>query len=123
MTNQPKLWKDMTDAEKGALLLADQRGEEIQGTVPNGGGHNWVSWTECQRPCWDDGTAYRVKPKAPKVETVEHECHVWKRTGGSLAHYDGHDYGDTDQNITHTYTITDGRVTACDTIIHDNKEK
>jgi len=38
----PKLWRDMTDAEKGALLLAEHEGKEIPGL---------------------DAFAYRVRPK------------------------------------------------------------
>jgi hypothetical protein len=116
MTNTPKLWGNMTDAQKGALLLAALEGSEIQMSTTGS-----TYWHDVN-PKWGRNSAYRIKPKAPKVETVEHECHIWTRIDGSSAHYGGHDYGDTNHNITHTYTITDGVVTACDTIIHENKD-
>lgn len=64
MTDQPKLWRDMTDAEKGALLLAHHEGKEIQ---------FWDElycevWSDCE-PSWEEYSAYRVKPE-PKVKTV-----------------------------------------------------
>ena len=116
MTNTPKLWKDMTDAEKGTLLLASHRGEAIQ--YWNGASyHNMPEYSE-----WFGFQAYRIKPKAPKVETYEHRCHVWLCSDGSLICPKGHITGGGLANITHTYTITDGVVTGCDTIIHKNGE-
>jgi hypothetical protein len=116
MTNQPKLWKDMTDAEKGALLLAVHEGAEIDWNCQVARGGGWAGWATPY--------AYRVKPKAPKVETFSQKAHVWRAQDGRPLTSWQHPLSKlTLANITHTYTITDGRVTACDTIIHDNKEK
>lgn len=58
-----KAWQDMTDAEKGALLLAHHRGEVLQRFT-------YGEWREVfPHPIWTDGTAYRTKPK-PKRKTV-----------------------------------------------------
>jgi len=66
-TDSPKLWRDMTDAEKGALLLAHHKGKVIEfarrGDLSAGwnrvaGGSGWL-----------EDYAYRVRPE-PKVETV-----------------------------------------------------
>jgi hypothetical protein len=56
-TDTPKLWRDMTDAEKGALLLAHHEGKVIQ------------YWDGCffdiefSEPGFYDNDAYRVKPE------------------------------------------------------------
>ncbi len=57
----PKLWRDMTDAEKGALLLAHHEGKVIE----------WKCGDTCfgMKPSWVDDIAYRVRPE-PKVEVV-----------------------------------------------------
>jgi hypothetical protein len=64
--DKPVLWRDMTDAERGALLLAHHRGKVIQFKNVFCEPHDWRSIKE---PIWADAYAYRVKP-APKVETV-----------------------------------------------------
>lgn len=107
-----KPWRDMDDAEKGALLLDAHRGESIQIKRI---GHDW---SDCERDClWMGMAAYRVKPKA---RNLTHDIHVYRQPDGGVVIEDGH-WGNPNcfGNITHTYTITDGRVTACDTIIHD----
>lgn len=58
----PKLWRDMTPEEKGALLLARHEGKEIESYRLS------KMWRLCD-PCWEDDVAYRVKPE-PKRETV-----------------------------------------------------
>lgn len=65
--NKPKLWKDMTPEEKGALLLAHQEGKVIEWTDRLGSDfiRNSVTYT----PVWSDTHAYRVRPE-PKVETL-----------------------------------------------------
>jgi hypothetical protein len=115
MTNTPTLWKDMTDAEKGELLLAYHDGAVIECNIDNG------VWFYSD-PQWNAAHAYRIKPKAPKVETFTSRVQLWGDSEVTHICY-GH-YGETDKiaNITHTYTITDGIVTACDTIIHNNEE-
>ena len=64
MTEHPKLWRDMTAAEKGALLLAEHEGKVIQFWDKFG----FEDWCDIE-PSWEDDSAYRVKPE-PKVETV-----------------------------------------------------
>ena len=116
MTNTPKLWKDMTDANKGELLLARHNGETLQSYAESKGWSNlrtFEPFTEY---------AYRIKPKTPKVETHEHRCHVWLCSDGSMICPKGHITGGGLGNITHTYIITEGIVTACNTIIHNNGE-
>lgn len=60
ISDKPKTWSQMSDAEKGALLLAHHDGKSIQ---------NWTNgWRDCY-PIWDVNNAYRVKPE-PTVEAV-----------------------------------------------------
>ena len=64
--DSPTLWKDMTPEEKGALLLADHEGKQIQlyfCFFTN----RWEDATSS--PNWVNEVAYRVKPE-PKRETV-----------------------------------------------------
>lgn len=66
-SDKPKLWKDMTPEEKGALLLAYHEGKVIEW-----GGYRKYEFTRNSinyKPVWDSNHAYRVKPE-PKVETV-----------------------------------------------------
>lgn len=91
--DKPKTWGEMTNAEKGALLLARQEGKEIERWVCD----EWISVT----PAWLDRVSYRIKPE-PKRETVTLECgcndnHGW--TGNPK-----------NRNATHriTFTTTDG---------------
>lgn len=62
-SDKPKLWRDMTDAEKGALLLAHHEGKVIECMV-----HGGMTWhkSDCS---WYGNHAYRIRPE-PKVETV-----------------------------------------------------
>jgi hypothetical protein len=57
----PKLWRDMTPEEKGALLLAKHEGKVIECYFLSG-------WVECN-PEWYENFAYRVRPE-PNRETV-----------------------------------------------------
>jgi hypothetical protein len=65
MSDQPKLWREMSDAEKCELLLANHRGHSIEYRDPHQG-----RWRLIVNPNWLDYFAYRVKPE-PKRETVE----------------------------------------------------
>lgn len=58
----PTLWSEMTDAEKGALLLAQHNGEKIEFLTDG-------EWWYIERPNWKPSYAYRVRTH-PKVETV-----------------------------------------------------
>jgi hypothetical protein len=119
MTDAPKLWRYMTDIQKGALLLAALEGSEIQTSATGS-----TYWHDVN-PKWCRNSAYRVKPKAPKVETFVTECHVFRLRDGVFGSRIPHALNNANPsfiaNITHIYTITDGVVTACDTIIHEVK--
>ena len=62
--DKPKMWRDMTPEEKGALLLAEHEGKAIEVfdlAYPD-------MWCE-DYPVWNDEAAYRIKSE-PKRETV-----------------------------------------------------
>jgi hypothetical protein len=62
----PKLLRDMTDAEIGALLRANMRGKIIQGIYSSD--RVWRDFTSA--PKWLPYAYYRIKPE-PTRETVE----------------------------------------------------
>ena len=53
-----KTWSELSDIEKGALLLAHHEGKTIEYTLP------WrKDWeTCCEEPCWSPNVTYRVRP-------------------------------------------------------------
>lgn len=53
----PKLWRDMTPEEKGALLLAAHGGEVIENS------RDGFKTVYTERPFWSSDYAYRIKPK------------------------------------------------------------
>lgn len=59
----PKIWRDMTPEEKGALLLAHHEGKVIECCAPN------EKWFPIEAPSWVSHFAYRVRPE-PKRETI-----------------------------------------------------
>ena len=61
-SDTPKLWRDMTPEEKGALLLAAHEGDVIQAHCEI---YGWVR----VYPNWDTDRAYRIKPES-KVKVV-----------------------------------------------------
>lgn len=71
----PKLWRDMTPEEKGALLLAHHEGKVIEWSGVSAITGEFTVWDKCDDDClWDgthlgDGFAYRVQPD-PVRETV-----------------------------------------------------
>lgn len=96
MTQEPKLWKDMTPEEKGALLLAHHEGKAIEAWAYE---DKWLVLV----PEWDEHNAYRIKPAEPVVQTVT--------LYGSKSY--GHwVFGIKDEGDTHkiTLTIRDGVV-------------
>jgi hypothetical protein len=64
----PKLWRDMTPEEKGALLLAHHEGKMIE---------TWFrgAWIGKGHGGWGKENAYRIRPE-PKRETVRIEGYV-----------------------------------------------
>ena len=62
-TDAPTIFGDMTDAEKGALMLAKHNGESIEMRLYDD------MWEDKCDPSWNVFAAYRVKPK-PVVKTV-----------------------------------------------------
>jgi hypothetical protein len=117
MDNKPKLWKDMTPEEKGALLLAHHEGKDIEWTgcaARQTGG--WDPWEVCDsRYLWDGewcghGFAYRVKPE-PKREKVT--AQVCLTTRGFSLHMRKEDYrekyGKAHLYATFTFDTIDGK--------------
>ncbi|MGB1215066.1 MAG: hypothetical protein ACPG4X_16990 [Pikeienuella sp.] len=62
-TENPTIWRDMSDAEKGALLLAEHDGKPIEVRGPH-----MKNWRSKRFGVLNSTCAYRVKPD-PKVET------------------------------------------------------
>jgi len=75
----PKLWRDMTDEEKGALLLAEHEGEVIEYSFMGE-----EDWAYIPSPNWTATHAYRVKPE-PVRETVTLYGGEAQRHGGTWA--------------------------------------
>jgi len=71
---EPKLWRDMTDEEKGALLLAHHEGKVIEFSFEGEG-----EWSTIPSPSWTASRSYRVKPEpVRKVKSL-----YWRKgTGG-----------------------------------------
>lgn len=60
-TTAPKLWREMTPEEKGALLLAAHEGKVIEYQDKRG---KWLT----KNPQWWSDFAYRIKPTRTKSE-------------------------------------------------------
>ena len=63
--DKPKTWGEMTDAEKGALLLAHHQGVQVEYMLFVTG-----EWRVSPAPMWNSCHAYRIR-KEPVRETVE----------------------------------------------------
>lgn len=98
---QPKLWRDMTPEEKGAILLAKYEGRQIQYLAYLGG-----DWQDCQPHLFSPICAYRVKPE-PKAPVVTESVHLFYIMNG-YANIDA-ECGPPDTHKI-TLTITDGEV-------------
>ena len=66
LTKIDKPFGELDDATKGAMMLADHRGEVIE--VQDGG----LTFSACDRPSWFDDLIYRVKPKPVIGEVILH---------------------------------------------------
>jgi hypothetical protein len=75
MTDTPKLWKDMTPEEKGALLLAHHEGKVIEASDSKS------NWHPVKKATWFEDLAYRIKPE-PQRETV---VLYWKAGMGAFS--------------------------------------
>ena len=80
----PKLRRDMTDEEKGALLLAHCEVKVIGVDYGHGCG-----WESVDGPVWWDSVAYRVKPE-PVRETVKLYGRVNSSVWGKICPEDTH---------------------------------
>lgn len=67
MTDQPKTWGEMTDAEKGALLLAAHEGRDVEVYCLTWGEMKWRGHEDART--FHAHMAYRIKPE-PVRETV-----------------------------------------------------
>lgn len=71
-TEKNPKWKDMTDSEKGAMLLAHHNGEKIEYFCAS-----YDEWHSATSPQWQDDRAYRVKPAPVVLEyEIEADGHV-----------------------------------------------
>ena len=96
MTDTPKLWRDMTDAEKCELLLAFHQGETIQYFR-----NTTRDWDTAKHPAWSDHNAYRKVPEF-KRETVA--VAIWLSPYGKV--FSLSEAGEA--NISITFDLIDG---------------
>jgi hypothetical protein len=106
MTDTPKLWRDMTPEEKGALLLAHHEGKDIEifGLVcPD-------KWYETV-VLWYDDCAYRIKTE-PKRETVTAKLCIDDRNTSlhMRPYYSNHKYGEDHFYFSMTFDTIDGKL-------------
>ena len=96
-----KMWKDMTDEEKGVLLLAHHEGKVIQWSyyLPWFTEHD--SSDKGYEPVWSGEIYYRVKAE-PVIKTIE--TRTGNPEGGSWA-----SWSDDDDTHKITYDIVDGQ--------------
>lgn len=73
-----KLWKDMSRAEKGEILLAYHEGGTVQGKPSI---YECDLWRDIKEPQFNDLYAYRIKP-TPKVRKIE--LYFGKLTVGAM---------------------------------------
>ena len=96
-SDTPPTWGEMTDAEKGALLLAEYEGGNFTLQYRHDPSDTWGE--KHIRDGFGDDVAYRIKPE-PVVETVTaYWCKKWGMRLGSPVY-------DTTHRI--TFTTSDG---------------
>lgn len=67
-SNMPKLWKDMTDVEKGALLLAEYEGKSLQIYIND----NWTTFKSDRYAQFHESSAYRPEPQRKTITRMMH---------------------------------------------------
>ena len=90
---------ELDDATKGAMMLADHRGEVIE--VSDDG----LTFIDCNSPSWLDDLIYRVQPK-PVIGDVMMfgvQTHTY-----SILSTPSHGYADTPPRLTFTFPTRDG---------------
>ena len=103
MTQEPKLWKDMTPEEKGALLLAYHEGKDIERFSAD-----FLDYWHTVYPSWVDDVAYRVKPEREKV--TARICLTGDGTSLHMeAEYGYDNYGKDHLYATLTFDAIDGK--------------
>ena len=65
MSDTPKIWHDMTDAEKGALLLAHHEGKVIEILMPVGSYWREIGVNETTHFCTN--SIYRIRPEPMRL--------------------------------------------------------
>jgi len=111
MSEQPKLWCDMTDAEKGALLLAHHNGKVIELAGIYDDTKEFEPWTRCPLDfLWrDEAFAYRVKPEPVKTTaTFKAVLSYWERQKSFYMSENNHS-GDNWTQGTVTIEAIDGK--------------
>lgn len=92
----PKTWREMTDAEKGALLLAHHEGKAIESKFPKA-----ANWLPAGTPAWVNGGCYRIKPEPVVGEVALNGADYNVATGGGRFVFDS-----TSTEVdTHTLTL------------------
>lgn len=76
MSDEPKKWGEMTDAEKGALLLAHHEGKVIESWSGIGSPVKGIGeWGHCDEDdLWISLDFYRVKPREPREVWVAYDA-------------------------------------------------
>ena len=101
----PKMWKDMTPEEKGALLLAYHEGKNIEVF----GSYFSEEWYPADYPSWIAEYTYRIKPE-PKRKTVTAKlCIDAHGTSLNMRPDYGDNYGDHAFYFTLTFDTIDGK--------------
>jgi len=104
MTDTPKLWRDMTPEEKGALLLGWHEGKIIE---VFGLGYPDM-WYYEDDPCFEDDCAYRVKPE-PETMTAKLCIDAYGTSLHMRPDFRDNYYGDENFHFTLTFDIIDGK--------------
>ena len=103
--DKPKIWRDMTPEEKGALLLAHYEGKNIEVF----GCHYLDEWYENDELCFDADCAYRIKPEPKRKTMTAKLCIDSYGTSLHMRPDYGDNYGDHAFYFTLTFDTIDGK--------------